>query len=156
MLRADSVANRNDIFTDRTPGRWFFPLRLRVFAAHSPMIPETTTRVIGGFLIAAAIGALIVAGVRGLVPEDESLDKPRWLVIQEQFETGKQSTECTLIDSMLVLIEASVADRAPLPGDQIQTVLFPRRQTNPTVGDFARDRALRLMNHRLEVCSKEE
>lgn len=117
------------------------------------MTPEATTRVIAGGLIVAAVGALLVAGIRGLTPDDTAqLEKPRFLVIQEIFETARTSPDCARIDSALAALEPFIADTSPLPGSQIESVQFPRRRVNPTVGDFAIDRKLRLRTHRALNC----
>ncbi|MDH4070075.1 MAG: hypothetical protein OEV30_06595 [Ignavibacteria bacterium] len=117
------------------------------------MTPETTTRVVAGGLIVAAIGAMLVAGIRGLMPDDPAdLEKPRFLMIQEIFEGARGSLDCSRIDSALAALEPFIADTSPLPPSQAETVNFPRRKVSPTIGDFAIDRRIRLKTHRAQQC----
>ena len=111
------------------------------------------SRLITLFILIAAVGGLLLAGFRALVPDtNEGLEKPRFLIIQELYETARQERDCLRIDSLLAVLAGYSSDQERLSPDQIQSVIFPRKKISPTVGDFALDRQIRLKDYRKTLC----
>ena len=54
------------------------------------------------------------------------------------------SNDCFRVKSVVAQIERYRSSRAPVPADKAYSVRFPNQVPNPTIGDLANDRSLRL------------